>query len=363
MQLERDILNPSFVRSVKRYLDKINNNPNISKINKQHIESFITFCESRGLSKARMNFYLERLRPFSEFAEKKDFKSLTRFDFDSFLAERSNRLSSWGLDAFICTFFVFYRHLFGLTSQDRVPEPLRHLKRTKGKTSIRKKDLFTHEELEKMITSTRSLYGKVAIETLIETAVRPGEFRSLKTSDVTMDSESITLHVSGGKMAEKAEERDVFILNPGYVKDFKIWFKRHPNRSNGSWLFYDKVPEKPITYWRLSAIIKRAAKKSNINNRAIKLYLFRHSALHEAYKKFPTEAVRRMAGHSETSGMPAVYCHADSDDLKQMLMEGRGLQKEISEKELIDLLLKFEKRPGGLFKVLKERAKELEGAK
>lgn len=72
-------------------------------------------------------------------------------------------------------------------------------------------------------------------------------------------------------------------------------------------------------------------------NRTIFPYLLRHSRLTKLYRDLPEQIVKKYAGHSPDSKMPAVYSHISSKDVKDVILEQIYNVKEITPTQKEDL--------------------------
>lgn len=66
-------------KSIKSLLTRIEKDNKISNNNKKHVVKFYEFCSAEGLSKARLEYYLNRLLVIGRLA-KKDFKKMNKTD-------------------------------------------------------------------------------------------------------------------------------------------------------------------------------------------------------------------------------------------------------------------------------------------
>jgi integrase/recombinase XerD len=325
MQNDKDLLYPKYRGENAERLKRIMDSPSVLPENKEHCKKFILYCMSNRLSQARLNYYLSRLPKFAEFA-KKDFKNLEPVEVDEFIAKINETSDGWNTDAYKVMLRLMYRHMYGLTSRDQPPEPARHLKRVKPPNKLRPQDLLRADEEAALIGAARTIKLSAGVGTLIETGMRPGEFRGLKVGDIVFGKHSIKITINFGKMAGRTGPRSSFIIRN--YDSLKLWFDQHPFKNNpNAWLFGDD--QKPMTDYALRMAIKRLAVKAGIKKNVF-TYLLRHDFGTRNYKKNP-ELARRLMGHAAGSKMAQVYCHLGDEDLEKMLLEQNGI--EIDEKK------------------------------
>jgi integrase len=351
---EKEILYPEIKRQLDRYAIKTEESNEIKTVNKKHILNFLTSCKSKGLSIGRQYFYAQRLYPIGR-RFKKDFKALDRNDIESYMASL-NHLGPWARDAYTVTLQVLFRYLFNLVSRDRLPEAVRFLKRTKGKNNIKAEDLFSSDEIQKMIDLAPNLKWKATVAICSEVGLRTGELRALKLKDISIRPNSIKIRVESGKMAGRCGARDVFIVQNYEI--VKAHVKDHPRFGNQDAWFFDNG-DKPISTAGLNVGLKRIALKAGIK-RKVCVYTFRHSVATRLYRRLPTEVARRLMGHEANSNMPGVYTHLKSDDLEHSLLEMNGISSDETQLSSDDLCPRCGQEHGSdMYKKALEIVKEM----
>ena len=105
----------------------------------------------------------------------------------------------------------FFRWVYDLSYQDPAPECVRWLKRESDINDIRAEDLWTEDDITKVINATRSDLYKTMISVAYESGLRPGELRSLKIGDIKFNEDVVRIYCKG-KMLRKKGERVVPIV-------------------------------------------------------------------------------------------------------------------------------------------------------
>jgi integrase/ribosomal protein L40E len=229
-------------------------------------------------------------------------------------------MTQGGVNGYIGVLKAFYRQMNGLTSIDPAPEPIRHLRKEKAESFIRKEILLTDEEVDKIFVAAKAVKWK-AILAVLMCGLRPGELRSLKIGDVTIDNECIKIRVAGGKMGGKLLPRTVFVKKGAAY--LQAWFLEHPRRDDNNAFLFGKEMESigfiPLGDSELRSALRRFAKKAGVKNKMICAYGFRHKVLTEWYTnpQLGYENARRLAGHRPGSKMSEIYCHVDDEGLKR----------------------------------------------
>jgi len=222
----------------------------------------------------------------------------------------------------------FYRWLFGLSSEDPAPEAVRWLKKEKEICEIRPEDLWTEEDVTKVLNATESQLYKTLISVAYESGLRPGELRGLKLKDIQFVGDIVRIYCRG-KTAKKTGERVVPLIRSYDI--LKRWVYNHPRKDDpNAWLW--TFGDKPLPERNFSIQLQRLARKVGLKKPAHP-YILRHTALTRMYKALPTAVARRLAGHTGNSQMVDVYCHLAMSDLENSVRRLNGLPPRESEEQ------------------------------
>ena len=201
----------------------------------------------------------------------------------------------------------------------------------KNENSIKKSDLITVEELEKLIRAADSLKLKALTTLLFESAGRPDEIRNLKWKDIKFNDDGFCeVYLRSGK---KNEGRTIIVRD--CVLHLQRWKQEYlyPNISPLDFVFPGKERINPLSAGGLQKIVKTLAKKADIDTTHRKLcpYVFRHTRLSFVRQRLKGANYEQFAGHTERMG--ANYTHLDLDDLKEALIKEIYPTKELNVEE------------------------------
>lgn len=293
--------------------------------NKKHIRGFLTKCQGSGISTLRLSFYCNRLRQIAELMGNVDFKKAGTKEIEGAMASLEGRgYKAHTMDAFIVSLKAFYRWLYGLDRTEALPKCVRWVERKRPPNRLKKENLLTEEEVNRMIKITDDPMKKAMLAVLYEGALRPEELRGIKVGDVHLNNRLVKVYVRG-KMANQQGDRTVFLARSYNL--VKNWLECHPNRDDpGAWLW--PVSNKPIQSHALINTVKKLAQRANVDkNTPINPYLFRHSMGTYLYKNLGSVFARKMMGHIAGSRMERVYVHLADEDVEGAIEKMYNIKK------------------------------------
>jgi site-specific recombinase XerD len=318
----KEELYPKTRKRLEKTKENLKESKDVLQANKDSLLEFMTKLGADGTSTSQMVSYMDRLTPIAKLLGNKKFKDATKQDVTRVFAEyRKKGYKQASINKVIQCMKCFWRWLYDLSSQDPAPECVRWLRRENCPNKLRAEDLWTEEDMEKVMKVARSMRDKCILSVLFEAGLRPGELRNLKIKDVVVNGDMIRLYVAG-KTERKGGERVVPILRSYQL--VRMWLSQHPRVSDPeAWLWtFGKDPMKEIT---LRYMVRNMAKKANIAKPS-HTYILRHTALTRFYKKVPGVA-NDLAGHAAGSRVVEVYKHLADEDLEDAIRELNGMPK------------------------------------
>lgn len=215
------------------------------------------------------------------------------------------------------------------------PEKIAWIRVKKVKTSIREDDLLTPDEIKKLLDACQSPRDSALIALLSESACRISEALNLNIPDLSKTEYGFKMRIRDGKTGA----RDIALISS--VPYLMQWLNIHPLRTvDNAPLFVSLgVREHHARLSRSASrkITRELSKKAGIKKR-VHPHLFRHTTLTSMAADGVQESVlRRFAGWSGSSEMPAVYVHIGNKDVEdaQLARHGKAVaQKHLSESPL-----------------------------
>lgn len=295
---------------------------NISNRNKSLILKFYNHCFSEGLSKLRIEFYLNRLKVLAE-DFKKDFDKANKNDIEWLVGKIERKdYTTWTKHDYKVTIKKFYKWL---RKTEDYPKEVKWITTTvKNEANQLPEELLTREEINKMIKTAKNPRDKALISILYESGCRIGELLGLKIKNVSFDKYGAKLIVNG-----KTGMRRVRLISS--VHYLTEWLENHP---------YSENPESPLwitlatnnrgnllKYRRVSEILKTIAKEVGIRKK-IYPHLFRHSRATYLANHLTEAQMCEYFGWVQGSDMPGTYVHLSGRDVDKALLKMQGIIEE-----------------------------------
>jgi len=290
------------------------------------IKDFINFKLNENIADNEINentalHYHRILEPLSKSLKQKSFKKATESDILSYLSHYSSTTKN----VRIPMLKAFYRWLYNLDEDDKLPDCIRRIK--KSKKASNKDDIeyrektITEIEYDKIIEFTPKLVQKAITETFHNFGIRLSELHSMKSQDVQYDKgiTKITVRKS------KTKTRDVIFegRSEHLLKYHETYYPYKDQKNKPLWIF--GTQHKPYT----KSGIERFIGRNSINaiHRHITPHDFRHTAITRARaNNVPPTFIETNFGFTKDSTMMNIYDHNKIKDYEEWL---RQRNKEI----------------------------------
>jgi len=207
----------------------------------------------------------------------------------------------------------FYQWLRGYEKGTYPPEvawiPIPH----QVDCTVRKQDLLTWEEVQRMINLTRNVRDKAFILVLFDAGLRISEMLPLRIGDVELDETGGVLYCDG--KTGKA---------PGIIgwsaPSLATWLDNHPFKDDPKaplWCRLGIRYPQMITYAASRSMIQKYARQAGIKKR-VWHHLFKHSAATRDSKKLSAALMNPKYHWKQHSAMPSLYVHLSGEDIKDV---------------------------------------------
>jgi integrase len=182
------------------------------------------------------------------------------------------------------------------------------LKSRASKPHVKRSDLYTSEEIEKMIQGCGETRNKAIVAVLYESAFRAFELLSLRFDDIRAGQDLWWLSVKG----KRAIIREVPIRYA--IPALQAWLEVHPTGTGPIFVSF-RFPYGVLKYRSLRALMVKIQKRAGVHVRRCPVHLFRHTRLTELATKLREAELRIFAGWEPGSAMPRTYVHLAGEDL------------------------------------------------
>ncbi len=202
------------------------------------------------------------------------------------------------------------------------PDKIAWIRIKKVKTPIHEDSLLTPEEIKSLLDACQSPRDSALIAILSESACRISEALSLNINDLSKTDYGFKMRIRSGKTGA----RDIALISS--IPHLTQWLNIHPlkNDTNAP-LFVNlgvRNHHERIAGHAVRKILRSITKRAGIEKR-VHPHLFRHSTLTNLASDGMQESIlRRLAGWTGSSDMPAVYIHIGNKDVEQAQLARHG---------------------------------------
>lgn len=207
-------------------------------------------------------------------------------------------------------------------------EDLRELipKYNEGDHEIDKTKLINRNDLAKLLNLCKNIRERTLLMLMFESAARRDEIVNIKWEDIEIKDEYIKLYLG----ESKTTKRNISLVETlpfmqEYLQTCEVKLK--PKSRLFGYTSNDSI-------YKFIERLEKRAKKIKFEKH-IYPHLFRHSRLTELARnrKLNEPQLRRFAGWSKNSDMPARYFHIDDSDLRDVLLEEQGIKTKNQKEE------------------------------
>lgn len=255
---------------------------------------------------------------------------------------------------FRCAVKKFYT----VENQGQAPDKVQFFSvhRSNKPTSVSREDLFTDEELKRLLRNFSGTRDRAFTYVLYESAARPGELLSRNIGDFTSDGKGDFIYLEGAKgtpdrtnqLVRSGRPLREWIAShplggePGDIEDpnAPLWVKTEqqackncgdiPHHHSDS-CEYEPDQSDRMKYDGFRRRFKRACEKADIPENKQRPYNLRHTRLTEVATFMGYEQLNKFAGWKPGSDRAKVYVHLNNDDVNKAIREQYGLSGDEDE--------------------------------
>jgi len=196
------------------------------------------------------------------------------------------------------------------------------------KPAVSEKDLFTEEEIQKLVNATDNIKFKFAIMFLYESGVRVGELLNIKIGDIKLNDRYATIEI----FQPKTKEKKVVFCFLSFPYLLKL-LQQHPFRNNPDAYLLLTEKNKKYHIKVFEQIMKEIFQKAGVRWR--RLHNFRHTRATQLLREnVSAEIVKKLMGWKKLE-MLKVYSHLTYQDVENLLKQKYGLNEQKVEQKTI----------------------------
>lgn len=267
--------------------------------NQKAIREFVRQCQLEEISTGRIAKYVNHLKHIAIWLNK-DFDKVTKKDIeDLMLKVREQPYTEWTKKDYKVATKKFFRFL---KKEELVSWIITTMKKNKDENLPN--EVYTLEEVEKLIEVADNPRSKLLISLLYESGARISELLNIKVKDIKFEQDYAMINVMG-----KTGNREIPICKS--IPLLKVWLNY--NKGSKEDYIFD-MEYKDVTY-----LLKKLFKKADIN-KPMNPHQFRHSRATELAKIMTEAQMKQFFGWTQASTMAGVYVHLSGRDLLPKLV-------------------------------------------
>lgn len=322
----------NYERTFERTLERIAFS-DMCEANKKHIVGFKDYLLSEGIGIAKINRYLGDLLKFNRLFPK-DFKEATKEDIRRIVSIiQQEPLSEETKRCFKIMLRRFYCYLRGFEEKGVYPDEVKWMKMELGvKHRKLPEELITEDEAKAIVQACSTMRDKALIACLAESGCRISEIGIMKIKHIAFEEYGARLSVTG-----KTGSRKILIINSAqYLQE---WINTHPSNINPESYLWCTTKGELLTYNRITAILKNAARNAGVKKR-IHAHLLRHSRATQLASIMSDAQMKNYLGWTQSSKMAGIYVHLSGKDADDAILKANNIEipKERKDPKLKPLL-------------------------
>jgi len=305
------------LETLKRRLYK----KNISDENKKIILDFLQKRRQESISFRRLERYENVLSLLAEHI-KTDLLSISEKELREHIdwLENKSNFEQWTIYCHKVVIKTFYKYY----NEGELPRMCKFINMNRNKLNKKlPSDIWTEEEINKLIDSTREPFWKAFISLGYESGARIGELVNMKIKDVKFTDFGARIRLDG-----KTGTREIPIIKS--VPFLSVYLKLHPKRDNPEAWLWTRTNGKRIGYQGIRFQLRELAKRCGIKKK-IYPHLLRHSRATHLANHLTESQLKQYFGWCQDSRMASTYIHLSGRDIDNAVLSIYGLSKKKEE--------------------------------
>lgn len=299
----------------------------IPEENKKAIEDFKSYLVIKGLSTARVENYVQRLRTIAPMLNK-PFLQTTKDDVVKVLEQivSNSRWSERYRYDFKISIRVFFKWLKQAHGHD---VGIDWIKATHTKKHVLPEEILTEEEIRRIAEKADNLRDRAFVLVLYEGGFRIGEMLNLRVKHVQPNQYGFALTVNG-----KTGSRRVLVISSAPA--LANWIDIHPLKQDHEafvWLgIGNRNKNQSLRYGAVCDLLKKLGRAAGLKKR-VNPHSFRHARATHLANCLTEAQMKQFFGWVQGSDMASIYVHLSGRDVDNALLKLHGITQEDGEKE------------------------------
>lgn len=309
----------NYKKRFDRTLEKLEEDKEISDSNKKIILRLKDRCLCHNMSYGKLDAYIFYSMRYAKMLNK-PIEEASKDDIMSVMAELNQ--THYSEETKVCFKIAvrkIHQMLEGFEGRE-YPDKVSWIK-TNIPQNHRKlpEELLTEEEIEGIIRCGQNIRDKALLSVLAESGCRISEIGTMQIKHISFEEHGARLSVKG-----KTGMRKILVINSTpYLQE---WINNHPeNDNNDAYLWYNQQDSPCLSYARMSAILRLAAKRAKIKKRVYP-HLLRHTRATRMANIMSEAAMKQYFGWTQSSDMAGRYVHMSGRDTDNAVLRANGIE-------------------------------------
>jgi integrase/recombinase XerD len=304
-------------------LANLENDKQVSDINRKKIKQFLEYIRAEGLSTPRQVRYTHVLRKLSSLLGK-EFMRTTKTDMIRVISDLEKQDTAYDTKLSekqcIKRFYKWLRN-----TEEDYPVEVKWIRAKRNNNhKILPEHLLTEDEIKKLAETCQNQRDRALILVLYETGCRVGEILTLKAGDVQFDTHGAIMILKG-----KTGPRRVRIIFS--AKSLSEWLNHHPSRLDSEaplWTSFESAgSRKPLEYYAFRKMLSVTAGRAGIAKR-VNPHSFRHARASNLANVLTEAQMKEYLGWVGDSRMASTYMHLSGRNIDNALLKLNGIKTE-----------------------------------
>lgn len=265
------------------------------------IKTYIVVKGMEGISKATLENYILRLKPFME-AMIKPITEITANDIRLYLFNYQNErgITNRSMETIRITICSFFKWATGEGYIEKNPaETIKPIKFT-----VNPRKALDQIELELIRRACTTARETALIETLYSTGCRVSELTGIKLSDIDWNNKTVLLFGKGSKFRTSYINAKAEVAIKAYL---------HTRTHDSIYLFCNDRGGGKMKKDNVQKIVRILAERAGLGGKKVTPHVFRHTTATQALKSgMPVVDIQKLLGHSNVA-TTMVYAHTSTE--------------------------------------------------
>ena len=206
------------------------------------------------------------------------------------------------------------RRVLKWLKRDIAPLSRDNLRLPRLESTITVEDLYSVEELDKVLKASLHTRDRAMFEVLYESAARASELLSMTFENVSFEDDGTAMVIVKGKTGT----RQIPLYES--VPILRTWMDQHPTGKGYIWTINQK-PFSVLGHRQLHHLVKLAIENAGLKREKKRIvHMFRHTRATELVRLgVHGQALRKFMGWTKGSNMESVYVHLSTQDVNDTI--------------------------------------------